>query len=143
MSIELREINSPENLRNNWQQIAIMLQPIVDNLPKKEDRDYFKGIMSFLIGKEPRISNIQPLFMYIYIRKADFIVRLWKNKGIVGTDMIRTELVKYLNRLALHLSENGLLVKHGIGGFSQQYIEQNVRQQQEHQPEVKKRGWLG
>lgn len=58
MAIELRETPSAENVKQSWSQVMIALQPIVEHLPKEEDRDYFNGILSFLIGKEPRISNI-------------------------------------------------------------------------------------
>jgi len=139
MPIELRETPSAENLKSNWQQIMIALQPIVDNLPKKEDRDYFKGILSFLIGKEPRISNIPKNLMFIYIRKARLITKFYYYRNIISMDYIKRLLIDYLSELALSLGEDGLFIKYGIGGYQKQFVEQHITQKQEEAP---KKGWL-
>jgi len=140
MAIELREIQ-PDGMKSNWQQIMIALQPIVDNLPREEDRDYFKGILSFLIGKEPRISNIPKNLMFIYIRKARQISKFYYYRNIISMDYIKRLLIDYLSELALSLGESGLFIKYGIGGHSQQFVEQRVTQSnQQQQPQRK--GWL-
>jgi hypothetical protein len=139
LPIELRETPSAESLKSNWQQIMIALQPIVDNLPKQEDRDYFKGILSFLIGKEPRISNIPRNLMFIYIRKARLISKFYYYRNIISMEYIRRLLIDYLSEIALSLGEDGLFIKYGIGGYQRQFVEQKVIQEKE---EEKKRGWL-
>ena len=140
MPVELREIPSSDTTKNNWQQIMIALQPIVDNIPKKEDRDYFKGIMSLLIGKEPRISNIPKNLMFIYIRKGRLISKYYYYRNIISMEYIRRLLVDYLNELALSLGEEGLFIKYGIGGYQKQFVEQHITQKQEQE---KPKGWLG
>ena len=139
MAIELREIQ-PDNMKSNWQQIMIALQPIVDNIPKEEDRDYFKGILGFLIGKEPRISNIPKNLMFIYIRKARLISKFYYYRNIISMDYIKRLLIDYLSELALSLGEDGLFIKYGIGGYQQQFVQQRIIQDQSQQPQ--KKGWL-
>jgi hypothetical protein len=139
MAIELRETSSTENLKSNWQQIKMMLEPVVDNLPKKEDRDYFKGILGFLIGKEPRISNIPKNLMFLYIRKARYINKLFFYRHIISMDYIKRMMVDYLNELAVSLGEEGLFVKYGLAGYQKQFVEQKVIQEK---PEEKKKGWF-
>lgn len=139
MSIELREIQPGVSSKGNWEQLKVLLEPIVDNLPREEDRDYFKGPLSFLIGKEPRISNIPKNLMFIYIRKARFIAKCEYYVDLLGWKFIKRELINFLSELALSLGEEGLLVKFGVGGFQRSFVEQRVIQ--EH-PEEKKKGWL-
>lgn len=139
MTIEVREIQAPDALKGNWQQIMVALQPIVDNLPRKDDRDYFKGVMNLLIGKEPRISNIPRIYMFLYIRKARRITRLYYYRDIISMEYIRREMINYLSELALSIGEDGLFIKYGIGGYSQSYVQQKLIQEK---PEEKKKGWL-
>jgi hypothetical protein len=139
MTIELREVQPSEGMRSSWEKIMIALQPIVDNLPRKEDRDYFKGILSFLIGKEPRISNIPKHLMFIYIRKARLISKFYYYRNIISMDYIKRLLIDFLSELALSLGEDGLFIKYGFGGFQQSFVQQKIEQTQ---PEVKKKGWL-
>jgi hypothetical protein len=139
MAIELREIQ-PDTMKSNWQQIMIALQPIVDNIPKEEDRDYFKGILGFLIGKEPRISNIPKNLMFIYIRKARLISKFYFYRNIISMDYIKRLLIDYLSELALSLGEDGLFIKYGIGGYQQQFVQQRIIQDQAQAPQ--KKGWL-
>ena len=139
MAIELRETPSAENVKQSWSQVMIALQPIVEHLPKEEDRDYFNGILSFLIGKEPRISNIDKKLMFLYIRKGRLISKLYYYRQIFNMDYIRRKLIEYLNELALSLGEDGLFIKYGIGGFSKQFVEQKVINEVSPQ---KKKGWF-
>ena len=139
MAIELRETPSAENVKQSWSQVMIALQPIVEHLPKEEDRDYFNGILSFLIGKEPRISNIPEKLMFLYIRKGRFICKLYYYRHIYNMEYIRRLLIEYLNELALSLGGDGLFIKYGIGGFSKQFVEQKVINEASPQ---KKKGWF-
>lgn len=140
MTIELREVQSGSGgLKDKMESIKVILQPIVDNLPRKEDRDYFNGILSFLIGKEPRISNIPKNLMFIYIRKARLISKYYYYRNIISIDYIKRYLIDYLSELALSLGEEGLFIKYGMGGYSQQFVQQRVINEP---PAEKKKGWL-
>lgn len=140
MSLVLREDPSPDQLKSNWQQITILLQPIVSNLPNKQERDFFSGMLSLMIGKEPRISNIPMKLVYVYIKKGYFVAKLYKYRSIIGIERVMEELLKLLYVFAFSLGWDGLLVKHGLGGFQRQFIEQKVTQ--EKLPEEKKKGWF-
>ncbi len=65
MPIELRETKDDTAFKNRFDQLIELLEPETDSLPKKSDREYYLSPISFLIGKEPKISNIKPQFMYI------------------------------------------------------------------------------
>lgn len=129
MAIELRETGSPfESKKDLWSQIAIALQPIVDSLPKEEDREYLSGLMNLLIGKEPRISNVPERLIYVMVDKGHDIAMLYKAylQGLWSIDDIRCRIVQYLNELAMYLSREGDLMKYGFGGWTQQLQTQHI-----------------
>lgn len=139
MPVELRELPAPDQLKNSWQQVMIALQPIVENLPNKEERDFFSGMLGLMIGKEPRMSNIPMEFAYVYLRKGYFVVKAYNYRSILGMPFVRAELIKLLYVFASSLGWDGLLIKHGFGGFSRQFLEQKVYSEKS---EEKKKGWL-
>lgn len=139
MPIEIRETPSAESVKNNWAQTALTLEPLVDHL-KPVDKDHFNGVLSLLIGKEPRMSNIEKKFLFLYIRKARLIVHEYQAKHIFNMEYIRNQIVLYINELATNISEDGLLIKYGVGGYSKQYVEQKVVNEN---IEPKKKGWFG
>ena len=139
MPIELREVQAPDNTRGSWQQMKTIFEPVTANLPKKEDKEYFQGFLSFNIGKEPRLSNIPKNLMYIYQKKQRLIEEYYRYRKILSMDWIRGKELTFLGDLALFVSEEGLLIKYGIGGYQKQYVEQRVEQIQ---PQPKKKGWL-
>lgn len=144
MAIEIRETTSPfESKKDIWSQIAIALQPIVENLPKEEDREEFMGIMNLLIGKEPRISNIPEKLIYVMVDKGYDIAMLYKyyHQGIWSIEDIRCRLIQYLNELATYLSREGDLMKYGFGGWSRQFQEQKVITEDHSQTQSKKGFW--
>ena len=140
MPVELREVPSPTvSNKDIWSQIAVALQPIIDNLPEN-DRDYFSGMMNLLIGKEPRISNIPEKLIYILVQKGDNIAFLYTKyylNGLWTLNDIRYRLTQYLNELAVYLSREGDLMKYGFGGWSQQF--QTIKTIEDHADEPKKR----
>jgi len=139
MPIELREVQAPDSTRGNWQQIKTLFEPITANLPRKKDREYFQGFLGFNIGKEPRLSNIPKNLMYIYQKKSRLIAKYFYYRKILNMDWIREKEIQFLGDLALFVSEEGLLIKYGIGGTQRQYVEQKVEQIS---PQPKKKGWL-
>jgi hypothetical protein len=140
MPIELRETPSAESAKTSWSQVMMALQPIIHKSLPQDDKDYFNGILNFLIGKEPRISNIDKKIMFLYIRKGRIITKLFYNRQIWDMNYIRRKLIEYLNELALSLGEDGLFIKYGIGGYSRQFVEQKMISEN---IEQKKKGWLG
>jgi len=140
MPIELRELPSPiESDKDIWSKISITLQPIIESLPKAEDREYLSGLMNLLIGKEPRISNIPEKLIYVMVDKGNDIAMLfyYYRKGIWDIEDIRKRIVQYLNELATYLSREGDLMKYGFGGWTRQFQEQKIIT--EEHPTVKKR----
>lgn len=138
MPIELREVQAPDNTRGSWQQMKTIFEPVTANLPRKEDKDYFQGFLSFNIGKEPRLSNIPKNLMYIYQKKGQLISKYHFYRKILNMDWIRKNEINFLGDLALFVSEEGLLIKYGIGGFQRQYSETKIEQTQQ---TPKKKGW--
>jgi hypothetical protein len=145
MPVELREVPSPTvSNKDIWSQIAVALQPIIDNLPEN-DRDYFSGAMNLLIGKEPRISNIPERLIYLMVKKGDNIAFLYTKvylNGLWSLNDIRYRLTQYLNELAVYLSREGDLMKYGFGGWTQQFQTQKIVTE-EHPAERKRKKILG
>jgi len=115
---------SYESSTYDWNKISHSLKPEIDTLPER-DRAYYKKVI-FLIGKEIRLSNIPTKFMYIYIRWADWIFKILRYPMLFPDEFIRAEIGRYLNRLGLRISENGLGWKFGPMGFQQQTVKQEV-----------------
>ena len=139
MSILLSESKEDGLFKNRLDQLMEILEPETDRLPKKSDRDYFDGPISFLIGKEPRISNIHPKFMYLEQKWAAYYIKLDYFKNIIDPAYTRTKITQHMAKLAHSLGEDALLIKYGIGGFQRQSVEQTIVQEQ---PQQKKKGWL-
>jgi len=122
---ETKDINA---MKSQWAETILALQPIVDAIDNEQDKEYFKGIVSLLIGKDIRLANIPPRLMYIYIQKARRLYTLIYYSNLISLDYIRREVGDFLTTLGLSVSEDALFIKHGIGGFQQQrqYIKQEV-----------------
>ena len=108
-----------------WDKITHSLQPETESLPKR-DREYFESNISFLIGKDIRLSNLPKEWLYIYIQRADYIFTLTWYPMVVPHEFINKEIGKYENRLGLPISLDGLGWKFGPMGFQQQHIRQEV-----------------
>lgn len=116
---------SYEKASFNWDKITHSLQPETESLPKK-DREYFESNISFLIGKDIRLSNLPKEWLYIYIQRADHIFTLTWYPMLVPPEYINKEIGKYENRLGLPISLDGLGWKFGPMGFQQQHVKQEV-----------------
>lgn len=138
MPVQISEV-SAENVKASWAQVMMALQPIIHRSLPQDDKDYFNGILNFIIGKEPRISNIDKKHMFLYIRTGRIITKLYYNRQIWDMEYIRRKLIEYLNELALSLGEDGLFIKYGIGGYSRQFVEQKMINEN---VEQKKKGWF-
>lgn len=113
---------------SQWDKITHSLEPEIEPLTDEKDRAYFTSKIKFLIGKEIRLSNIPPAFLYGYLLRNDWIVTLLKYPMMVTPEYVRSEIEKMLFRLGIRISEHGLGWKYGPMGFQQSKITQEVLQ---------------
>ena len=90
------------------------------------DKEYFESKIKFLIGKDIRLSNIPTQHMYIYFLRSDWIYNVLRYPMLFPDEYARSEISKFLTRLGLRISENGLGWKFGPMGFQEQTIKQEV-----------------
>jgi len=109
---------SSDSIRGSWKQIVYALEPLTDTLPEPYS-SYFKSPVKLLIGKDISLANIPQRHMYSYIQQAEYILTLIYYADIVDINFILREVSKYLNRLGLSMSEDGLFMKYGPMGFQQ------------------------
>ena len=107
-----------DSIRQGWRQIVYALEPLTDTLPSPY-RDYFKSPVKLLIGKDISLANIPRHHMYTYIQQAEYILTLIYYADIIDINFILREVSKYLNRLGLSMSEDGLFMKYGPMGYQQ------------------------
>jgi len=108
-----------------WDKVSHSLEPETEHLPKR-DKNYFQSNISFLIGKDIRLSNLPERWIYVYMQRADYIFTLTWYPMLVPHEFINKEIAKYENRLGLPISLDGLGWKFGPMGFQQQQIRQEV-----------------
>jgi len=109
---------SSEGIRQGWRQIVYALEPLTDTLPDPY-RAYFSSPVKLLIGKDISLANIPRRCMYSYIQQAEYILTLIYYASVVDMNFILREVSKYLNRLGLSMSEDGIFMKYGPMGFQQ------------------------
>jgi len=109
---------SSDSIRQGWKQIVYALEPLTDTLPEPY-RSYFKSPVKLLIGKDISLANIPKSHMYSYIQQAEYILTLIYYADIIAIRFILREMSKYLNRLGLSMSEDGLFMKYGPMGYQQ------------------------
>ena len=107
-----------EDIRGSWKQIVYALEPLTDTLPEPY-RSYFKSPVKLLIGKDISLANIPSRHMYSYIQQAEYILTLIYYAEVIDIKFILKEVSKYLNRLGLSMSEDGIFMKYGPMGFQQ------------------------
>ena len=107
-----------DSIRSGWKQIVYALEPLTDTLPQPY-REYFKSPVKLLIGKDISLANIPPRHMYSYIQQAECILTWIYYADVVDIRFILREVSKYLNRLGLSMSENGIFMKYGPMGYQQ------------------------
>jgi len=105
-------------VRGSWKQIVYALEPLTDTLPDPYS-DYFRSPVKLLIGKDISLANIPPRHMYSYIEQAEYILTLIYYADVISIDFILREVSKYLNRLGLSMSEDGIFMKYGPMGYQQ------------------------
>jgi len=126
MAIKISEDRgSYDRVSFDWDRIVHSLEPEITDLPKK-DKKYFESQVKLLIGKEIRLSNISERFLYIYIKRADYIFRCMRYPMLFPAEYIRSEIAQLLYRLGIPISKDGLGWKYGPMGFQQQKITQEI-----------------
>ena len=114
---------SSEGIRGRWKEIVFALEPLTEELPEPY-KTYFKSPVKLLIGKDISLANIHPKHMYSFIEDAEYILELIYYADIYDINFILREVSKYLNRLGLSMSEDGLFMKYGPMGY--QHITQRL-----------------
>jgi len=112
-----------EDIRGRWREIVFALEPLTDELPEPY-KSYFKSPVKLLIGKDISLANVHPRHMYTFIEEADYILNLIYYADIYEVNFILREVSKYLNRLGLSMSEEGLFMKYGPMGY--QHVTQQL-----------------
>ena len=107
-----------EGIRHGWEKIVYALEPLTDTLPEPY-KSYFQSPVKLLIGKDISLANIPPKHMYSYIEQEDYILNLIYYAYVIDIDYILREVSKFLARLGLSMSENGLFMKYGPMGYQQ------------------------
>jgi len=107
-----------DSIRGSWKQIVYALEPLTDTLPSPYS-EYFKSPVKLLIGKDISLANIPQRHMYSYIQQAEYILTLIYYADVINIDFILREVSKYLNRLGLSMSEDGIFMKYGPMGYQQ------------------------
>ena len=107
-----------EGIRAGWEKIVYALEPLTDTLPEPY-RSYFKSPVKLLIGKDISLANIHPQHMYSYYQQSEYILTLIYYADVIDINFILREVSKYLNRLGLSMSEDGLFMKYGPMGYQQ------------------------
>ena len=105
-----------DDIRHGWEKIVYALEPLTDTLPEPY-KSYFKSPVKLLIGKDISLANIHPKHMYSFIQQAEYILTLIYYADIIDINFILREVSKYLNRLGLSMSEDGLFMKYGPMGY--------------------------
>jgi len=116
---------SYEKASFNWDKITHSLEPETESLPQR-DKEYFESSISFLIGKDIRLSNLPEKWLYVYMQRSDFIFTLTWYPMLVPHEYINKQIGMFENRLGLPISLDGLGWKFGPMGFQQQHIRQEV-----------------
>ena len=111
----------------DWEKVEHSLNPDTKDLPM-EDRLFFEGKVKFLIGKEVKLSNIEPKRMKFYKKKIKWVIKIMRYPQLLSRDFVRYELTELLADLGIELSKEALAWKYGPMGFQhkQEYIKQEL-----------------
>ena len=115
VAVEGQRLTS-DDIRHGWEKIVYALEPLTKTLPSPY-KEYFESPVKLLIGKDISLANIHPKHMYSYIQQAEYILTLIYYADIIDVTFILREVSKYLNRLGLSMSEEGIFMKYGPMGY--------------------------
>lgn len=97
-----------------WAQIVLALEPLTETLPEPY-RSFFESPIKLLIGNKISLAVIPPKHMYSYIEHVNLIYTYLENIDYLGYDLdfVMLEISRFLSRLGLSMSVNGVFLLEG------------------------------
>jgi len=97
-----------------WAQIVLALEPLTETLPEPY-RSFFESPIKLLIGNKISLAVIPPRHMYSYIEHVNLIYTYLENIDYLGYDLdfVMLEISRFLSRLGLSMSVNGVFLLEG------------------------------
>ena len=115
MAITVSEQSSSiSNMKAMWAQVVLALEPLTETLPEPY-RSFFESPIKLLIGNKISLDVIPPKHMYSYIEHVNLIYTYLENIDYLGYDLdfVMLEISRFLSRLGLSMSVNGVFLLEG------------------------------
>lgn len=115
MAITVSEqTSSISHMKAMWAQIVLALEPLTETLPEPY-RSFFESPIKLLIGNKISLAVIPPKHMYSYIEHVNLIYTYLENIDYLGYDLdfVMLEISRFLSRLGLSMSVNGVFLLEG------------------------------
>jgi len=108
------QASSISNMKAMWAQIVLALEPLTETLPEPY-RSFFESPIKLLIGNKISLAVIPPKHMYSYIEHVNLIYTYLENIDYLGYDLdfVMIEISRFLSRLGLSMSVNGVFLLEG------------------------------
>ena len=108
------QTSSISNMKAMWAQIVLALEPLTETLPEPY-RSFFESPIKLLIGNKISLAVIPPKHMYSYIEHVNLIYTYLENIDYLGYDLdfVMLEISRFLSRLGLSMSVNGVFLLEG------------------------------
>ena len=106
--------SSISTMKAMWAQIVLALEPLTETLPEPY-RSFFESPIKLLIGNKISLAVIPPKHMYSYIEHVNLIYSYLENIDYLGYDLdfVMLEISRFLSRLGLSMSVNGVFLLEG------------------------------
>ena len=106
--------SSTGHMRAIWESIVLALEPLTKTLPEPY-RSFFESPIKLLIGNKISLAIIPPSHMYSYIEHVNLIYTYLENIDYLGYDLdfVMLEISRFLSRLGLSMSINGVFLLEG------------------------------
>jgi len=108
------QTSSISHMKAMWAQIVLALEPLTETLPEPY-RSFFESPIKLLIGNKISLGVIPPKHMYSYIEHVNLIYTYLENIDYLGYDLdfVMLEISRFLSRLGLSMSVNGVFLLEG------------------------------
>jgi len=108
------QTSSISHMKAMWAQIVLALEPLTETLPEPY-RSFFESPIKLLIGNKISLAVIPPRHMYSYIEHVNLIYTYLENIDYLGYDLdfVMLEISRFLSRLGLSMSVNGVFLLEG------------------------------
>jgi len=106
--------SSISQMKGMWAQIVLALEPLTETLPEPY-RSFFESPIKLLIGNKISLAVIPPRHMYSYIEHVNLIYTYLEHIDYLGYDLdfVMLEISRFLSRLGLSMSVNGVFLLEG------------------------------